>query len=37
MLLQDSFYHNLTEGDIQIAHEYNFDHPGNYFYNAMLY
>lgn len=28
MILQDSFYHNLTEEELKRVHEYNFDHPG---------
>lgn len=27
-LLQDSFYHNLTEEELTQVHDYNFDHPG---------
>lgn len=27
-VLQDSFYHNLSEEELERVHEYNFDHPG---------
>ena len=30
LILQDSFYHNLTEEELSRVHEYNFDHPGMY-------
>lgn len=30
-VLQDSFYHNLSEDELERVHEYNFDHPGEAF------
>ena len=29
-LFQDSFYHNLTEEELERVQDYNFDHPGEY-------
>ena len=31
MIWQDSFYHSLTLGELTRVHEYNFDHPGQFF------
>lgn len=29
-ILQDSFYHSLSDEKLQKVHEYNFDHPGEF-------
>lgn len=36
MVIQDSFYHPLTDEQLKKVHEYNFDHPGSYIQNLMF-
>lgn len=31
MVMQDSFYHDLSEEESAHVSDYNFDHPGNFY------
>ncbi|KAL5178135.1 Uridine kinase-like protein 4 [Glycine soja] len=33
---QDSFYNNLTEEELTRVQDYNFDHPGQYYYTSFV-
>ena len=37
IISQDSYYKNLTEEQLKNVHQYNFDHPGIFFFSYFFF